>query len=192
MNDDLFRYVLLAKIVQNSWDGTNENFKEIWDATMSGKMEASYYDNQDMSMDVKIAGPTEPLMVELLLHGYIVPKPLGVRMNINAIIEMVEDMSRAEGAATLNDAKIGVPLTTFRSAIQRMRPTLHPLYTGPVAIRSAAWSIRNIAKLRMMQEAALSSLPARAMPCAAWNIDATAASMRLAIRALAASPIVPG
>lgn len=113
LNDDLFRYVLLAKIVQNSWDGTNENFKEIWDATMSGKMEASYYDNQDMSMDVKITGPTEPLMVELLLHGYILPKPLGVRMNINAITEMVEDMSRAEGVATLNDAKIGCPLDYF-------------------------------------------------------------------------------
>ena len=113
LSDDVFRKVLLAKIIQNQWDGTEEHFQEIWDATMAGEMDAVYHDNQDMSMDVDISGYTEPVMVELILAGYIVPKPLGVKMKVTIRQETVADANAnfpASAGASLcgNQARIGI------------------------------------------------------------------------------------
>lgn len=80
--DDIFRLVVLAKIAQNQWDGTYASFKELWDATLGDWMDATFTDNQDMTMDVDITGTVEAVMTELILAGYIIPKPMGVGMNV--------------------------------------------------------------------------------------------------------------
>ena len=167
LNDDLFRYVLLAKIIQNSWDGTNESFRDIWDATMSGKIDASYYDNQDMSMDVRVTSPIEPLMVELLLHGYIIPKPLGVRMNINAILDAEECISYADGVATLDDAKISCPINYF----PERNAEAASMYT-PVACASTGWTLCDLeyiinseAMANIISASVISANSGRAMCC---------------------------
>lgn len=89
--DSIFRKVVLARIVQNQWDGTEEGFSEIWDATMGAELDAVYTDNQDMTISVDITGYTEPIMVELILAGYIVPKPLGVGINVNITEDVIAD-----------------------------------------------------------------------------------------------------
>lgn len=167
LNDDLFRYVLLAKIIQNSWDGTNESFRDIWDATMSDKIDASYYDNQDMSMDVRVTSPIEPLMVELLLHGYIIPKPLGVRMNINAILDAEECLAYADGVATLDDAEISCPINYFPE-----RNAEAALIYAPVGCASTGrvlcdleYNINGEALANIISAAAISANSSRAMCC---------------------------
>ncbi|MBQ3476977.1 MAG: DUF2612 domain-containing protein [Clostridia bacterium] len=110
LDDDTFRKVLLARIVQNGWDGTNERFKEMWDATVGGELDAIYFDNQDMSMDIHITGYTEPTMIEMILRGFIVPKPGGVGLNV----EMTDDTvleggpMNADTDVFADSAKIGV------------------------------------------------------------------------------------
>lgn len=113
LTDDVFRKVLLAKIVQNQWDGTEETFREIWENTFRDEIDANYYDNQDMTMDVNVYGYTEPIMVELILAGYIIPKPNGVGLNVNIAERVVadENASFKPTFATrhaVNSAKIGL------------------------------------------------------------------------------------
>lgn len=91
LNDDAFRTVILSKIIQNQWDGTNEGFHEIWQQTMQGVMDAKYTDNQDMSVSVDIRGWLQPVITELLLFGYIVPKPAGVQLNVTVTSETDAD-----------------------------------------------------------------------------------------------------
>ncbi len=80
LSDETFRTVISAKIMQNYWDGTNGGFQEIWDSTIGKMFDASYVDNQDMSISVNITGTVEPYMTELILAGEIVPKPAGVAL----------------------------------------------------------------------------------------------------------------
>ncbi len=80
-DDGLFRAILLCKIAQDNWDGTNEGLEEIWDATARRLFEMQYSDNQDMSIDVTVMGHVEPDVAVLLDNEYIIPKPAGVRLN---------------------------------------------------------------------------------------------------------------
>ena len=110
LDDDTFRKVLLARIVQNGWDGTNERFKEMWDATVGGELDAVYRDNQDMSMDIHITGYTEPTMIEMILRGYIVPKPGGVGLNVELTDDTIIEggTMNADTDVVADSAKIGV------------------------------------------------------------------------------------
>lgn len=110
LSDNAFRQVMLARIIQNHWDGTESTFQEIWDATMASQLKARYYDNQDMTISVEVIGQIEPVMVELILAGYIIPKPMGVGMNVNIIVEVRDESSRAGAVATLDDARLSCPM----------------------------------------------------------------------------------
>ena len=113
LSDDIFRKVLLAKIVQNRWDGTEATFQEIWNATFRDEIDATYYDNQDMTMDVNVNGYTEPIMTELILAGYIIPKPMGVGLNVEITERVIADENASfkptfSSRHTANCAKIGL------------------------------------------------------------------------------------
>lgn len=110
LSDETFRQVILSKIIRNQWDGTESAFHEIWDATLASQMDARYYDNQDMTVSVDIIGQIEPVMVELILAGYIIPKPMGVGMNVNIVVETAAKCSLAGSVATLDAAQIYCPL----------------------------------------------------------------------------------
>ena len=109
LSDSVYRKVILAKIVQNQWDGTEETFREIWDNTVGADgLDAYYQDNQDMTMDVMISGTMEPIMTELILAGYIFPKPLGVKVNVS-VASTVEPPPIHYGAApVMNYARIKI------------------------------------------------------------------------------------
>lgn len=81
LTDDTFRLVLKARILANHWDGSNEGLIKIID-TMFPSVSYQLIDGQDMSMTVAIIDPNStPERIALLLNGYILPKPSGVRVN---------------------------------------------------------------------------------------------------------------
>ena len=86
-DDDLYRIIILSKIIQNNWDGTNEDFYEIWEATATTLFDVMYKDNQDMSIDVTILGEVDDHIADLIAYGYIIPKPMGVLMNTAIKVE---------------------------------------------------------------------------------------------------------
>ena len=94
LDDETYRKIILSRIVQNQWDGTNEMFREIWDSTIGDMLNAKYYDNQDMTMDMRIIGQIEPVMLEMILRGYIIPKPMGVGMSVTVTEEARTDKDR--------------------------------------------------------------------------------------------------
>jgi hypothetical protein len=80
MADETYRLALRAKIAHNQWDGTIPGIYAIWNVLF----DLTYlivHDNQDMTMDALMIGLTDSLQSDLLLNGYLVPKPEGVRIN---------------------------------------------------------------------------------------------------------------
>lgn len=133
LNDDLYRYVVLAKIVQNQWDGTTENFRDIWDNTLGQSINATYHDNQNMSMDVNLTGDFDPLMIELILGNYIIPKPMGVYMNIGVTSETEEKSTWAEAVATASILRTKCGIDYFPD-----RDTTRTAYAGAACVSNAA------------------------------------------------------
>ena len=86
-DDDLYRMVILSKIIQNNWDGTNEGFYEIWEVTAAALFPIIYHDSQDMSIDVTILGEVDDRIADLIAYGYILPKPMGVKANVVILVE---------------------------------------------------------------------------------------------------------
>lgn len=86
-DDDLYRTIILSRIIQNNWDGTNEGFYEIWEATAATLFPVIYHDKQDMSIDVTILGEVDDHIADLIAYGYIIPKPMGVGMNTSILVE---------------------------------------------------------------------------------------------------------
>lgn len=113
LTDDVFRKVLLAKIIQNRWDGTEATFQEIWENTFRDEINATYFDNQDMTVTVDVYGHIEPIMVELVLAGYIIPVPMGVGLNTHITEKVIADAEAAFPASLgmkfySNFARIGL------------------------------------------------------------------------------------
>lgn len=80
LSDDNYRIVLLAKIAKNNWDGQIGSLKQIWENLFPGYL-IIITDNQDMTMNVLLAGSFTPILIDLITYGYIVPKPEGVLIN---------------------------------------------------------------------------------------------------------------
>ena len=135
LDDSTFRNVILARIVQNQWDGSYQRYKEIWDATVGGVLDATYRDNQDMTMDIHITGYTEPTMIEMILRGYIIPKPMGVGLNVALSDEVVIEKGEMVADADFysNSARIGV-----KNHIDTDTETASETHTGAKATASSA------------------------------------------------------
>ena len=110
LDDDTFRYIALARVIRNQWDGSTENFHTMWDETIGALLDASYQDNQDMSMDIRVNGYIEPTMTEMVLRGYIIPTPTGVHANIDLSDETILDNGKlASGCLqTASSAHVGI------------------------------------------------------------------------------------
>lgn len=80
LDDDTYRLVLKAKVAMNNWDGTIPQMYEIWDNIFKD-IGLQIQDNQDMSFNAYITGYVNQIRQDLIQHGYIVPKPEGVRVN---------------------------------------------------------------------------------------------------------------
>lgn len=93
LSDEVFRQLIQATIVRNQWDGTTETFDEIWETTLGDSLNATYHDNQDMTIDIDLLGDIEPAMTELILSGKFLPKPMGAQVVVNLRTESIVSAS---------------------------------------------------------------------------------------------------
>jgi len=77
LDDDTFRVVLQARIAANAWDGTQPGLYNLWSTIFPG-ISLQYVDNQDMTATATVTGLSSSIEQDLIVHGYIVPKPMGV------------------------------------------------------------------------------------------------------------------
>ena len=80
LDDETYRLVLKAKVAMNSWNGTIPQMYEIWENIFKD-IGLQLQDNQDMSFNAYITGYVNQIRQDLIQHGYIVPKPEGVKVN---------------------------------------------------------------------------------------------------------------
>lgn len=82
MDDETYRLIINARIMQNSWDGTYGSFQSTWNSIFDEMgIRAQYYDNQDMSCSVTVSGNFTAAQAALITNGYIFPKTMGVKVN---------------------------------------------------------------------------------------------------------------
>jgi hypothetical protein len=123
LTDDYYRLVLKAKIAFNMWDGTIPSMYEIWNNIYGSDNDLSLQikDNQDMSFNAYIAGYTDQIQQDLIQHGYIIPKPQGVRVNYIGRSKITEKqysamkvtVSKIETINTSWDPTEKVPLNSY-------------------------------------------------------------------------------
>lgn len=80
LDDDTYRLVLKGKVAMNMWDGTIPQIYDIWNNIFKD-IGLQIQDNQDMSFNAYITGYISQIRQDLIQHGYIVPKPEGVKVN---------------------------------------------------------------------------------------------------------------
>lgn len=77
LNDDYYRLILKAKIAKNQWDGTKQGLYDLW-KNLFPQNPVLIVDRQNMTATVAVVGLVDQLSRDLISHGYIVPKPVGV------------------------------------------------------------------------------------------------------------------
>lgn len=82
LDDEVFRLMIKARIIQNTWKGTIGELYDLWDAVMGVNKKLSIEDLQDMSYNIVLQGDYTQLEEELIIHAYVIPKPEGVRINV--------------------------------------------------------------------------------------------------------------
>lgn len=82
LDDEVFRLMIKARIIQNTWKGTIGELYDLWDAVMGANKKLSIEDLQDMSYNIVLQGDYTQLEEELIIHAYVIPKPEGVRINV--------------------------------------------------------------------------------------------------------------
>ncbi len=79
--DRYYRMVLKGRVYSNHWDGTMQGLANIIH-TIYPDAAFNIVDGQNMSYQVVIIEPGSDLTLSaLMFHGYIIPKPSGVRVN---------------------------------------------------------------------------------------------------------------
>lgn len=86
MDDETYRLVIKARIVQDFWKGNLDELYAAWSVLFPDVI-LQIQDQQDMTYNVVIMGAFTSLMRELIANGYIVPKPEGVRINLMTITD---------------------------------------------------------------------------------------------------------
>lgn len=80
LDDDTYRIYIKAKIGQNQWDGTILSLYPLWQQLFpDGTIVVE--DNQDMTVNITVTGAFTSILQDLILNGYIVPRPEGVLYN---------------------------------------------------------------------------------------------------------------
>ncbi len=87
MNDTEYRLVLLLKIAQNAWDGTNESAREIYKSVFSGYLYIQYVDNMDGSVDIIVSGTPSSTSreAEILNSTGELLVPVGIKYTVSYI-----------------------------------------------------------------------------------------------------------
>lgn len=77
LDDDYYRLILKAKVAKNQWDGTKQGLYDMW-KNLFPENPVLIVDRQNMTATVAVIGLTDQLSRDLITHGYIIPKPVGV------------------------------------------------------------------------------------------------------------------
>lgn len=104
LTDPYYRMLLKAQISLNNWDGSVEGIKKIW-GDVFPEYEIQIVDNQNMTMEARIIGLRQLFESELVQHGYITPKPMGVGVDYTVVMSIEVDTELFLGA--LNTHRIG-------------------------------------------------------------------------------------
>ncbi len=80
LNDGDYQVLLKATIIKNMWNGTIPSLYASWATLFPGGI-IVIQDNQDMSMNVILSGNFTSNIHDLIINGYIVPRPEGVLVN---------------------------------------------------------------------------------------------------------------
>lgn len=78
LDDDTYRLLLKAGVARNHWDGKMPSLLMIWKSLFPGGT-ATFTDGQNMTVSILLSGSFTPIIVSLLLHGLLLPRPQGVR-----------------------------------------------------------------------------------------------------------------
>lgn len=81
LDDDTYRLLLQARILQNHFGGTNQEVRGVWNALFPGGI-MLFTDNQNMTVNIYVAGTFTSIIQDLILNGYIIPRPQGVLYDI--------------------------------------------------------------------------------------------------------------
>lgn len=87
VTDHVYRIMIKARIIQNIWKGNVLDLYEMWDNLFPDNQGLQIQDLQDMSFNIVLLGEYSKLMQELIIHGYIIPKPEGVRINTLSFVD---------------------------------------------------------------------------------------------------------
>lgn len=80
LDNKTFLLLIKAKIANNHWDGLIDSLQPLWKQIFpDGSI--IVVDNQDMTVDVYLTGSFTSIIVDLIQHDYIVPRPQGVLIN---------------------------------------------------------------------------------------------------------------
>lgn len=80
LDDTTYRLLLNARIAQNNWDGTIDGLQAVWmNLFPGGKITIS--DSQNMTVNIILSGAFTSIIQDLIMNGYIVPRPEGVLYN---------------------------------------------------------------------------------------------------------------
>jgi hypothetical protein len=82
LDDNTYRTLILATIGKNMWDGTIDSLQSLWQRVFPGG-KIFPQTNQDMSFTVLLSGAFSSIIIGLITHDYIVPRPQGVLMNLS-------------------------------------------------------------------------------------------------------------
>ena len=103
LTDPYYRMLLKARISLNNWDGSVEGIKKIW-GDVFPEYEIQIADSQNMTMEARIIGLRQLFESELVQHGYITPKPMGVRVDYTVIMSIEVDTELFLGALNTHRA----------------------------------------------------------------------------------------
>lgn len=80
LDDPTYRIYLMAKIMQNQWNGQQDALYSMWQQLFPGGRIA-IEDNQNMTATIFLSGAFTQIIEDLITNGYIVPRPEGVLYN---------------------------------------------------------------------------------------------------------------
>ena len=86
LDNETYRLLLRSKIAKNLWKGGIEDLETIWETLFGERIRI--IDNQDMTMDVEMVNLPPSIILELIFHRKIVPKPQSVWVNYHVIDKM--------------------------------------------------------------------------------------------------------
>jgi hypothetical protein len=79
LDNEAYREALVAQIAKNFWKGGIEDLKNTWELLFGTGIVIQ--DNQDMTMSVLVIGNFLDITKQMILMGYIIPKPQSVGIN---------------------------------------------------------------------------------------------------------------